>query len=532
MRLIVSLILLVFVVSCAQISPLAGGDKDNYAPTIDSSKTYPLNGALNFNENEIVIKFNEFIKLNNVNDNIIITPQLKEKPTISSKNKTFSLIFNENLAENTTYVINFNGAIQDITEKNDSVFQYVFSTGSYIDSLALSGTVRDSYTNKPVDNCFIAIYPATNLVQFDSIPFNLKPTYIGQTNKSGEYAVNYLKDGEYAVFAFTDKNKNMQFDPDDEQIGFLSEGTILINENKKDVDFRLFSMVADKILMTKSEFTYPGKLEIVFNRTPEKFNIRSNVEIVDEGIDSNDSLIYWVSERPTNKVSFYITINDNPIDTLTPYLKDQPKDDKLEKLIIKSNVQSGNLLLPSENLEISVKEPVLNVNTDMFHFYTADSIEIDIDHQVNNLKTITFYTFETDAKYVQIDSLAIESFYGNFNHDKPIISFENRLAEDYFGKLILNVDSLDSTHVFELLDEKQNVIQTKTVTHDNEIVTFDDVPPGKYQLRAIADSNEDGEWSEGSIVDKTQAEKVSYYTDEIKIRSKWDLEIEWVLGKN
>ena len=193
MRLILPLIILLLIVSCAQISPLVGGSKDIYAPTIDSSKTFPTNGALNYSGNQIVIKFNEYIKLNNPNHNIIITPQLLEKPTYTVKNKTFTLVFNGNLEENTTYVINFNGAIQDITEKNDSIFQHVLSTGDYIDSLKISGNVTDSYTNKAISKCLIAIYPATKAINFDSIPYLLKPTYIGQTDKFGNYNINYLR---------------------------------------------------------------------------------------------------------------------------------------------------------------------------------------------------------------------------------------------------------------------------------------------------------------------------------------------------
>lgn len=529
MRLIVSLIILTFIVACAQISPLVGGDKDVYAPTIDSLKTYPINGALNFSGNEIVIKFNEYIKLDNVNDNIIITPQLTEKPTIFAKNKTFSLIFNENLQENTTYVINFNGAIQDFTEKNDSIFQYVFSTGNYIDSLSISGNVKDSYINKPVDNCLIAIYPATNDIQFDSIPYKLKPTYIGQTNKLGDYKINYLKDGEYVVFAFTDNNKNMQFDRDGEKIGFLSQKSILINDITNDVDFRLFSIESDKTQMTKSEFTYPGKFEIVFNKDPESFKLKSNVEVVQQGTKTNDSLIFWVTQKPAQKISFYTSINDNAIDTISPYLKNQPTEDKIEKLKITSNIRSGKLLLPGEDLVISVNEPILHVNAELIHFYDEDSVEVEVDYQVDNMLNITFYTFVTKATYLQIDSLAIESFYGNFNHDKPVVNFENLIDKDYYGQLILNIDSLGGTYVFELLDDKQNVIDVIIIDHPENQLVFNNLPPGKYQLRVIEDKNDDEKWTSGSLKKQNQAEKVYYYTDEIKIRSKWDLEIEWII---
>jgi len=529
MRLILLLIISVIIVSCAQISPLVGGDKDIYAPTIDSSKTFPINGALNFNGNQIQIKFNEYIKLNNPNDNIIITPQLAQKPDITSKNKTFNLVFNETLQENTTYVINFNGAIQDITEKNDSVFQYVFSTGSYIDSLSIEGLVKDSYTNQPINNCFIAIYKANSAIQFDSIPYLEKPTYIGQTNTLGEYKIDYLKGGVYYVFAFTDLNKNMKFDRDNEKVGFLSEKALFINDNIKNVDFRLFPVKSDKTILTKSEFTYPGKLEVVFNKAPKSFSLRSNVEVVEQGTLKQDSLIYWVTQKPSQNILFYTSINNGEDDTLKPFLKNRPKTDPVTNLTFLSNLTPGNLLLPNQDFVLSINEPILHVNMDKIHFYVADSTQIDVDYQVDNLLNVTFYTFDKKVAYFQVDSAAIESFYGNINSQPKTFSFENLIAEDYYGTLYINADSLHDQYVFELLDSKQNVIKTLTLKKGESKLIFKNLEPGKYQLRAIKDDDLDEKWNSGSIKKEIQAEKVYYYTDEIKIRSKWNLEIEWLI---
>lgn len=514
---------------CAQISPLVGGDKDIYAPTIDSTKTYPINRVLNFSENKIIIQFNEYVKLNNVNDNIIITPKLSEKPTFYAKNKTFSLTFNENLQENTTYVINFNGAIQDITEKNDSIFQYVFSTGDYIDSLSISGHIQDSYTNRPISKCLIAIYPATTEIDFDSIPYLLKPTYIGQTDKLGNYKVDYLKDGEYVVLAFTDNNKNLLFDRDNEKIGFLNSKSILINENKSNLDFRLFLVEPEKTLMKTSNFEYPGKFQVTFNKEPDSFNLKSNVEFVQQTTQKKDSLIFWVTQKPENKISFYHSINGSDFDTLTPYFKDNSKKGDLQKLILKTNLEGGKLL-PNDNFTISVNEPILHINESKFHFYDTDSNEVEINYQMDKINEATFYTFGSTVSYLQIDSLAIESFYGVFNHTKPKFNIVNRIADQYYGLLILNKnDSIKGNVIFELVDGKANVIRTITSPSSETKLEFKNLPPGQYELRAIKDKNKDKKWTTGSMKNLNQAEKVYYYTDKIKIRSKWDLEIEWVI---
>ena len=169
------------------MTPLTGGPRDKNAPAIDSAKTTPYNGQINFSGNEIKMKFDEYIRLNKPNDNIIVLPQMEVAPTITAKNKKLSILFNEPLQENTTYTITFNGAVQDITEKNDSVFQYVFSTGDYIDSLSVRGVVKDAFTNKPVKGALVGLYPKDLEANFDSIPLKFRPTYLGQTNEGGRF---------------------------------------------------------------------------------------------------------------------------------------------------------------------------------------------------------------------------------------------------------------------------------------------------------------------------------------------------------
>jgi uncharacterized protein (DUF2141 family) len=518
-------------VSCAQVVPLTGGDKDIYAPTIDSSKTIPLNGTTNFTGNEIKIKFNEYIKLKNPNDNIIITPQLKEKPTISVKNKTFKLKFNEQLEDNTTYVINFNGAIQDITEKNDSIFQYVFSTGNYIDSLSITGQASDAYTNLPIKKVLIAVYTVNSCkdVSFDSIPYKIKPTYLSQTNEKGHYKVNYLKPGSYYIFAIEDKNKNLLFDSDDEKIGFTPQ-PIEVKSPLYTIDFRMFSLQPNTTKLVKTSFDYPGKLTIILSKEPEQFKLWSDVELLEYNTQQKDSLIYWLKESPSTHFSFYYQINNSITDTIKP-IYHQPKIKK-ETLKLSFNLKNG-FLQPQENLIITVNEPLKFVDTTKIHFYNADSNEVRVDFNIDNLTNVIFKTSQSKATYFIIDSLAFNSIYNHSSIRKISKTFTNYVAEEYYGNINLTLDSLIKGHyIIELLDNKNNVIQSKQIDTDNNVITFNNLPPNTYHLRLIKDDNQDNKWTSGSLKDKTQAEKVYYLSDQIKVRSKWDNTINWKINLN
>jgi hypothetical protein len=206
------LLAVLVIAGCAQINPLHGGAKDNFSPSIDSAGTYPLSGQTNFKSDKVVIKFSEYIILNNPSDNIIITPQLEMKPEISAKNKKLTIEFQEPLADSTTYTISFNHAVSDITEKNDSVFQYVFSTGTYIDSLNVTGRITDAFTNQPNEGFLVGLYGVDTEAEFDSVPAKDRPIYIAQTNKSGNFQMNYLKAGEYYIFAIDDENRIVKLD--------------------------------------------------------------------------------------------------------------------------------------------------------------------------------------------------------------------------------------------------------------------------------------------------------------------------------
>jgi len=317
----------------------------------------------------------------------------------------------------------------------------------------------------------------------------------------------------------------MKFDLDNEKIGFLSEQIIQLDSNVLGVDFRIFDVDADKVFLIKSEYTYPGKLEIVLNKEPESFTLRGNVELIKQNTERKDSLIYWLAQKPVANTEFYYTINGEEEDTLVPYLKNQPKEEEWKELIIKTNITKGTKLLPDDNLTITIDEPILNVNDSLFHFLDKDSNEVTVDYHFDNVNTLLFYTHNT-AQFLQIDSAGIESVFGNMNQLNTNYTFENLMGDDYFGQLFVKFDSLNGYYLFELLDKKGVVVKEYSAIENESKITFNKLKPGKYQLRIIEDVNTDKIWTKGSVQTQQQSEKVFYYTDEIKIRSKWDLEID------
>jgi uncharacterized protein (DUF2141 family) len=202
--------------SCANIGAPTGGPRDTTPPVLLYSE--PPNSSANFSSNQIRIFFDEFIQLRGLSQKLFISPPLEKTPEIRVRGKSLVINLRENLRENTTYSFFFGDAIVDFTEGNAiTSFTFVVATGAYVDSLSLSGNVAEAFSMKPVDGALVMLYD--NFV--DSVPYLEFPSYVALTDKSGNYTINNIREGEFKIFALKDKNANYKFDLPDEAIGFL-----------------------------------------------------------------------------------------------------------------------------------------------------------------------------------------------------------------------------------------------------------------------------------------------------------------------
>ena len=204
---------------CANAVAPTGGPKDETPPKVVA--TVPENQSVNFIGKKIEITFDEYVSLENANQNVMISPPLNEKPDIKLKNKTVIVKFKETLAANTTYTINFGAAIKDLHEGNQfKDYVYSFSTGDHIDTLQIAGNLLTAEDKKPVEGAYVSLY-AADRDNLDSLPLSTKPNYITKTDKEGHFRLNGLADKKYLVFALKDVNSNLFFDLPNEEVAFL-----------------------------------------------------------------------------------------------------------------------------------------------------------------------------------------------------------------------------------------------------------------------------------------------------------------------
>ena len=196
--------------------------KDTIPPHL--VKVVPSNKSLNFKGDKIVMTFDEFIKTKDINNQLIITPRLEEESEFKVNKNTLTIELQEPLDSSTTYTFNFQESVQDITESTparDLVLAY--STGTYIDSLYISGQIKELLTDKPVENAIVALYPAGDTLDI----FNSKPQYFTKSKKDGSYLLENLKNANYRLYAFNDNNKNLTTQSDLEAYGFIADSIAL-----------------------------------------------------------------------------------------------------------------------------------------------------------------------------------------------------------------------------------------------------------------------------------------------------------------
>ena len=181
---------------CANIIPPEGGFRDSIPPQL--VKASPRDSSKEFNTSRITLTFDEFVDVQNIQDNLIISPIPKNEPVVETKLRTITVKLKDSLEPNTTYSINFGNAIKDINEGNIlKNFTYIFSTGSSFDSLSLSGKVVLAENGK-TDTTLIVMLHKNGA---DSAVVNEKPRYITRLDANGNFTFRNLPAGTFYVYA-------------------------------------------------------------------------------------------------------------------------------------------------------------------------------------------------------------------------------------------------------------------------------------------------------------------------------------------
>lgn len=498
--------------SCAQVGTITGGDQDTSAPKPIDGKVNPPNASVNFTGNTVEIPFDEYFTLSSPGTSIqMVPPHATVKA--SMRQKTLTLTWDEELHSNTTYAIYLNKTVRDLSERNDSIMQYVFSTGSVLDSTRLSVSVVDAYTNAPIVESVVALYDpeSDGLINF------------AQTDRSGKANLTYLRPGTYKIIAFKDENKDL-LPQATEEVGFFSDSLITIDSTTTlSTPIRQFTPVV-KAELTSVEFAAPAT-----------FLLKTTSEIVDPvvsidgvSVDSNqyfleDETTLHVFVDPSELVSGEIALTTPEFsDTLTFRI---PEAKKTGKVLIQPTEKSKTFA-PSQAFTFRLNDLIKGVDTSLIHLSNPDD-STDIPYEVSFAKNILTFDVKrgsTQEILVEFEKEAIETMTGNSEAFRGAITLNS--AKKY-GVISLDISSYTNQILLQVVKGK-DLVRELSITPSAERYSLSELLPGDYTFKVIRDENENGKWDTGELSSWTLPEQIDHYSTQTKVRANWEVEVELV----
>jgi hypothetical protein len=527
--------------SCAQVVNPSGGPRDTQPPRI--IRFDPENSSVNQSKGSFSIYFDEYFSVRDQNNQWIISPPQSIPPAYIIKGKQLQITLKDSLKNNTTYSIQLGNSIVDITESNPAPsIQYVFSTGSEIDSLVLEGMVVNAYTGLPEKGVNVQLYRPERCVS-DSFVYKISPDFFATSDESGKFRIPYLYDGQFKLSAVKDVNKNFLYDPPEELIGFSD--TLIPSNNKLQLSISVFKE-NEKQFVKKTLFNEYGKASVAFNRSTDSLYLKpingfSLKNLIKKLNETKDTLNVWVTDFSLDTLEFEIYSENKLIDTLRFPLKkrdsfrprgrvkgttDSNKMPFVTKLLSEESSKPGNPIAFEFNRPLDGFE-----KDSMLIFQAAKTFNAAIEKDSINLLRINFKAeFLPDSTYKFLFKKG--AFKDIYNNESDSTEFSITINnESKYGNLsiyLLPADSVESsmegTFLCEFLNDKGKTIYSfiKTIPDTIEI---DMLVPGNYQLRVIEDSNQNAKWDSGNFLKKVAPERI-YYSPPINIRANWDIDEE------
>ncbi|MEO0571950.1 MAG: Ig-like domain-containing protein [Bacteroidota bacterium] len=516
---------------CARRGTPSGGPKDVDPPVL--LRTEPKNLSINFDSNKIRLYFDEYIKLQDVQNQLIVSPPLKNIPEIKplgGPSKFIEITLKDTLKENTTYTINFGQSIVDNNEGNPNSFlTYVFSTGDYIDSLSLSGVVKDAYNRSPDEFVSVMLYEIDSIYN-DSTIYKFPPNYLANTGDSLPFfQLNNLKAGKYKLFGVKDEGKNYVFDQRADKIAFLQDTITLPTDTL--LLLNLFKEIPDYAASVPS---YIAKNRIIFGYSGngDSIKIKSLTQLPDSVTTiikkerDKDTLNYWIT--PTDIDSIVFTVGNEPfkiIDTFTV------KTRKLALDSLKLTPTPSSKINYGELFQMASNTPLVQVDSSLIEIMDKDSALVAFTTRLDTIENKMEMDFElSEEQGYNITFLpgAFRDFFGTQNDTIGVRLSTPKLSD--LGNMNLTVSGDVRYPILVQLTNEKGEVQREQISFDPNPLSFKYLNPGKYGIRVVFDENKNGIWDTGSYLKKIQPERISYFPDIIDVRANWELEQTFVIS--
>jgi uncharacterized protein (DUF2141 family) len=508
------------------------------------------NFVTNFTGRTISLTFDEWVILSDVNTQVLVSPPLTTKPLpeLTLKGKTVTVTFpeGETLRPNTTYTLHFGAAIKDLHEGNPAAnLRYVFSTGNYIDSLRVSGRLRDALTSKGVEKITMALYENAE----DSVLRKQKPFYIAITQADGTFLFENVRASSYKMAAFEDLSKNLKWEEGSERVAFV-DSLIQVRDSLTRVP--AFSLFTNRPIARRpdADVRSYGLVRLRYNALPDTPAIRivapASLQWLQER--SKDTLLIWYHTAQPTAWEIYTGKDTVRVKATEPPAKGSPvrfaedlppaSAGKFNRLRPQPSVPATSAVraapkvipqLPAKPGFLDFATPIVSLDTSKWIF-VKDSVPNRAFQVLRDsvfprqLRFLHTWKGEGNALLTLLPG-AVTDLYGQSNADTLQRIFSVAPLKQ-LGSLNLTVAQLrpGMNYILHIL-ESERVVEERRFTADQASMrfVFAQLRPITYTVQIIEDRNGNGRWDTGDYYRHQQPEPL--YTHQLEpLRSNWEVE--------
>ena len=548
-----------FAPSCANTTQApSGGKKDTIPPLIIDIK--PLPGAVRVPtvKASLVFSFDEYFNIKNPG-NIFLSPPLQHAPKTRVRGRDLIVTFEDTLAANTTYTLNFTDAIADANEGNMFPgYTYVFSTGEQIDSMMMTGTVRDCNTLAPVKGATVLLYKDLA----DSAVLLHRPYAAVKTDDWGFFVLPFIQDTLYRIYAIKDANNNNIYEPETETVAFIDSlirpvlvasdtvpeilkydmlDTLRCQARRSEHELKLFrekptkQYIVNKVRTSERSayltFMAPGAwIDSLWIRGFRADQVISQFNIL------QDSLELWINSRRAAPDTMRIYVNYRKTDSLgrlTPaqeivklpllpdkrtYSKPVRRNIKHEDTTCVYKFSASPETVEQNGFELEFRNPIIWAQFDSVKFvsintrqrqtraeFTVEQDSLNLRRYILRPKDKLLPGFEYSMKLPYRAFRDINGFWSDSTVVKVSLPQDETLSS-----LELDLTGVDRKLIVDLLGEKRDKVLRSYVIDRDGTLSFPYLKAGRYSIRITEDGNRNSIVDTGSLLEHRQPEKVVF----------------------
>ena len=557
--LVCACLLPLFAPSCANTTQApSGGKKDTIPPLIIDIK--PLPGAVRVPtvKTTLVFSFNEYFNVKTPG-NIFLSPPLQHAPKTRVRGRDLIVTFEDTLAANTTYTLNFTDAIADANEGNMFPgYTYVFSTGEQIDSMMMTGTVRDCNTLAPVKGATVLLYKDLA----DSAVLRHRPYAAVKTDDWGFFVLPFIQDTVYRIYAIKDANNNNIYEPETETVGFIDSlirpvltasdtvpeilkydmlDTVRCLARRSEHELKLFrekptkQYIVNKVRTSERSayltFMAPGAwIDSLWIRGYRADQVISQFNIL------QDSLELWINSRRAAPDTMSIYVNYRKTDSLgrlspaqeivklpmTPdkrtYSKPVRRNLKHDDTVCVYKLSATPETVEQNGFELEFRNPIIWAEFDSLQFFSINTrqrqerAEFTVEQDSLNLRR---YILRPKDKLLPGFEYTMRVPYRAFRDINGFWSDSTRVMvslpkDEALSSLDLELSGVDRKLIVDLLGEKRDKALRTFVIDRDGVLHFPYLRTGRYSIRITEDGNRNSIVDTGSLLEHRQPEKVVF----------------------